>query len=161
MEQEIHQHETESSSGPSGATAQQRGQRRPWLGIGVAALGMGAALFACSSSTGINNGSNTVPAYLIVQNYGSLPAILTIDLRPPVQQHVAIQTCYSLNLQVPVNDSVKVVITDSTATTSQTYYVPFYLVSVWGLDCAQGNRGPVALGNPPTVPTTCTNQGSG
>jgi hypothetical protein len=128
---------------------------RRWL----AAAGGGAALtaaLACSSTVG----SGVIPpglqqAYLLVANSGSVSAILTIDLSPPVQTHVPIASCRELPLNVPMNDSVKVVITDSTATASTVFEVPFYEAGVWAVDCAPDHGNPVALGAIGHVSNTC------
>lgn len=130
---------------------------RKGLALASSGLGLAAAVIACSSTTGVTPITTTTmqPAYLYVKNSGSVPATLTIDLAPPVQRHVGVNTCSSLQIQVPDNDSVKVVVTDSTSTTSATFDVPFYEAGVWGLDCAPG-RGPEALGSIGQVPNPCT-----
>ena len=151
----------DNSNSPLNATltparpASRWGTMRRWL----RAAGGGAALtaaLACSSTVG----SGAIPpglqrAYLLVANSGSVSAILTIDLSPPVQTHVAIASCHSLPLQVPDNDSVKVVITDSTATSSTVFEVPFYQAGVWAVDCAPSHGNPVALGAIGQVSNTC------
>jgi hypothetical protein len=135
--------------------------RRTWFAMGARGLCAAIAFGACSSPASINGTGNSVPAYLIVTNYGSLSAILTVDLQPPVQSHVQINECLSLPLSVPVNDTVKVIITDSTATTSASWEVPFYLGGVWGVDVAQGSGPPVILGNIGVVSTNCSTQEGG
>jgi len=129
---------------------------------GVAIAGIGLALaatfVACASTAGnvTGTGPSFVAAYLKVANSGSVPAILTVDLSPPVQAHVPVATvCRSLPLLVPKNDTVKVVIADSTSSTTTTFEVPFYEAGVWAVDCAADHGNPVALGNIGTVSTTC------
>ena len=110
-----------------------RGAGRKGLVLVSSGLGLAAAVIACSSTTGVTPSTTTTmqPAYLYVKNSGSVPATLTIDLAPPVQRHVAIGTCSSLQIQVPANDSVKVVVTDSTSTTSAPSCSSSSSISCW------------------------------
>jgi hypothetical protein len=142
-----------NTKGMPSRQAPRRGVVRRWL----VAAGGGAltAALACSSSVGTVNSPNLQQAYLLVANSGSVSAILTIDLSPPVQAHVAIAQCRQLPLLVPKNDSVKVVITDSTATSSTVFEVPFYEAGVWAVDCAPDHGNPVALGAIGQVSNTC------
>jgi hypothetical protein len=128
-----------------------------WLYLTVAAIGLGvsAVLTACGSAAGVTGGGPTQVAYLIAENYGPETAILTVDLQPPQQAHVEIDQCKTLELNVPVDDSVEVVVTDSTADTSATFEVPFYQAGVWGVDCAPGSGGPRALGATVGPPYQC------
>ena len=127
---------------------------RRWLVAAGGGVALTAAL-ACTSTVGIVNPGNLQQAYLLVANSGSVSAILTIDLSPPVQAHVAIAQCRQLPLLVPKNDSVKVVITDSTASSSTVFEVPFYQAGVWAVDCAPDHGNPVALGAIGQVSNTC------
>ncbi len=147
-----------SSESPVGA----RGAGVRWLYLAIAAIGLGvsAVLTACGAPTGTQNNGPTQQAYLIAENFGPEPAILTVDLQPPQQAHVEISQCQVLNLQVPLNDSVQVVVTDSTADTSATFEVPFYQAGVWGVDCAPGSGGPRALGAIGQTPNECQSQSS-
>lgn len=133
-----------------------------WLYFAIAGIGLGvsAVLTACGSPAGNTSGVPTQPAYLIAENYGPEPAILTVDLQPPRQAHVPINQCQTLELDVPINDSVEVVVTDSTADTSATFEVPFYQAGVWGVDCAPGSGGPRALGAIDQTPNQCQSQNS-
>jgi len=131
----------------------------------IRGVGLAALVLACSSPASFGNTTCPcpVPVYLIATNDDSLPAILilTINLEPPVQQHVAIGTCSSLPLEVPLNDTLEVIITDSTAKTSASYEVPIYAGGVWGVDVAPGSGPPVRLGNIGQVSTNCSTEGAG
>ena len=152
---------SKESSASSESQVVAEGASVKWLCFAVAGIGLGvsAVLTACGSPT-IPAGHG-VPkiAYLIVVNSGPGPVILTVDLQPPVQAHVEINQCQTLALNLP-NDSIEVVVTDSTGDTSATFEVPFYQAGVWGVDCAPDSGGPRALGAIGQVPTQCQSQSS-
>jgi hypothetical protein len=156
---DLHLKESSASSQPQVVA---RGVGVKWLYLAIAAIGLGVsvALTACGSPAGTTSGTQTQTAYLIAVNYGPETAILTVDLQPPVQAHVEIDECNQLTLNVPVDDSVEVVITDSTADTSATFEVPFYQAGVWGVDCAPGSGGPRAIGAIGETSTQCQSEAS-
>jgi hypothetical protein len=140
-----------SASSAWHAVAEGASIKRLHFAIGAIGLGVSVVLTACGSTSG----QTSQPAYLIAENLGPETAIMTVDLEPPQQAFVDINQCKTLALNVPVNDSVEVIVADSTADTSATFAVPFYQAGVWGVDLAPGSGGPRALGAIGQVSTQC------
>jgi hypothetical protein len=101
---------------------------------------------------------------LLVENDDSLPAILTIDLplRPSVQTHVSIPAagCRSFLFSVLANDSVRVVVTDSTAGTTSSFVVPFFLGHAWGMVLGGGPPSILSQGSATCPPSMSVDVGA-
>jgi hypothetical protein len=144
---------THSSGVCAGVVRVSAGQngRRAWLAVAVGTAGIAAFLCGCSSNpAATTEGPGQGQAQLLVENQDPLPVTVTIDLQPPVELHPAIQTCQSLSVQVPVNDTINVLIADSTATGSAFLAVQLYEGSESEIIIpAEGPPSVVPLGSKP------------